>query len=387
MKNTKKFKVAVIHHNNDMDGFISGCLARRYFDMYMGFTGADNIEVDIIGYDYEKTVEEASWLNLIDEKNNLKYDYIQFIDCTPPIKFLHEYKDWICDGELKIHIFDHHEAACQKILLDFVISNRLQDSKQFKIFFNKETCGAKIYWSSLITHVLIPDFFSKGLKHTDSLLGVVFDSFNNKKILKDFQKSVTSYFVTTEFANFIQLVNDYDLWFWYNNMEPKGWNAMYLNEFLTQIYRSNNPTKSIDVIYQQFFLSPKFMPNEMIQAYLNRGESIAALKEDFSKQTKIVVYNMLGKTIAIIQGKVQFFETERVINEYPNVDGVLYYSFDLEKQIVTMSLRQCKKHFDCNVFVRLLVGPENGGGHPGAAGGAMSIIEFLNQIQSSKIIK
>jgi len=354
MKNNKNMKIAIIHHNADMDGLMSGALAKLTFETIKKFI--PEIEYDIIGYNYGKNPDEDIWLDSI--KNH--YDYYQFIDVTPPIEWL----SLMSVRESIIHIFDHHKPVYEQI-------NILNTPLHY--YFDDNNCGVYIYCQELLSK--------------DNWLNLLIkDNEIKQHIISELKTKIDTEF----YFSLIQLVDQYDTWKWQNNENNICWNALYVNEFFLNF-------KTIEDFYNVCFC---FDFN--IRYILKHGESISNFKkyESLNKKHYIKVIN--GETVCIINDKASIYHINNVkdkiklslenekltheffdkkLDEYRFISCIIFYhdiDFGNDIPMINLSVRQIDENFDCNNFVKSFT--ENGGGHRGAAGCRIEMNKFLKLI-------
>ncbi len=168
--------ILVVHHI-DLDGIMSGAIARRLFDLM-------KIEVEYVTYNYGTDETKDLFLNKFYAD---KYEMIIFIDVTPPIWWYDEIE------HTPIVVFDHHKQAYDDFKENVVLNDKIT------YLFKENWCGAKIFYHQS------PEVFK------------VPSSFYNDKI-----------------NNLIELVDQYDTWKWYDN---KNFNALYLSESVNNYFK------------------------------------------------------------------------------------------------------------------------------------------------------
>lgn len=331
-------KVAIIHHNGDMDGLMSGTLAKLTWETIQNFNS--EVVYNIFGYNYGKNPDEDVWLDYLSNE----YDYYQFIDVTPPITWLTA----MSVRKSTIHIFDHHKPVFEQIQTLPIARN---NNESFIYYFNENYCGVYIYWLELLSKINFID---------DSLLT------NKENILNNLRKFID----TTFYYELIKLVDQYDTWKWQNNENAINWNALYVNEFFLNY-------KTIDEFYQICF------GNIKLSNIIDKGETISEIKSQIAKNTKHFLATINNYQMCIINDKASIYHINNVKSLYPDVVGIIFYKdLNLLFSTINLSVRQIDKTFDCNEFVKSI--STNGGGHQGAAGCQIMIGNFLNLINKNK---
>ena len=91
--------------------------------------------------------------------------------------------------------------------------------------------------------------------------------------------------------------------------------------------------------------------------------------------------------ILIIDDVPTYINQQYFKEKYKIIAGLLYAKFDLEKNVVKLSLRQgFDNNLDCNELIKLIT-DGNGGGHFAASGGAMSLNNWHLFLSNKKIIE
>jgi hypothetical protein len=84
--------------------------------------------------------------------------------------------------------------------------------------------------------------------------------------------------------------------------------------------------------------------------------------------------------ILIIDDVPTYINQQYFKEKYKIIAGLLYAKFDLEKNVVKLSLRQgFDNNIDCNELIKLIT-DGNGGGHFAASGGAIELV-FQNELR------
>lgn len=353
-------RFAIIHHDGDLDGLMSGTIATKVFETIF-VNSNENFTYDIIGYNYGKDPIKDSWLDVGSFME--PYTHYQFIDVTPPLSWLKENQDLIISGKINVTIFDHHENAYVEIFKELP---NIVASINFSYFYTKDYCGALIYNNSL--------FFSSG--------NWIEKFFPDEDENHNIQTELKYILHEKEFKKLLHNVDSYDTWKWKNveSEENINWFALAINEYFLQFKDVN------DYYYAIFEETYRFM------TFVNKGMDIINFKQNQSKMNKhLICDNIHMNKVCIINAKANTYDVENVnekINsedfpEYQNIKCILFYqSLDFINDKINISLRTLNQEskFDCNKFIKLITSG-NGGGHQAASGGQMSIMDFVNLVQ------
>lgn len=363
----ENIKIAIVYHNQDMDGLMSGALAKLTFETIKKFI--PEIEYDIIGYNYGKNPDEDIWLDSI----NNHYDFYQFIDVTPPIEWL----SLMSVRESIIYIFDHHKPVYEQIQ-KLSITSRL-NNLYFHYYFNENYCGVYIYWKELLSKDnWLNDYFW--------LNNLIKDKEIKQHIISELKTKIDTNF----YFDLIQLVDQYDTWKWQDNENNICWNALYVNEFFLNF-------KTIEDFYNVCFCFDFNIPY-----ILKHGKRISEFKNNESLNKKHYIKVINGETICIINDKASIYHINNVkdkiklslenekltheffdkkLDEYRFVSCIIFYhdiDFGNDIPMINLSVRQIEENFDCNNFVKGFFGI--GGGHRGSAGCRIELNKFLKLI-------
>lgn len=391
MGQTKTYKVAIIHHSADLDGIFSGALAYLFWDKVrtvMGKNKQINVEFDLIGYNYGKDLTIDTWLNPYNE-NELKYDYIQFIDITPPMFWLEDVKKYINSGELYVEIFDHHKAAHDEIKNKFrdVLENK---NVNFNYYFDSEFCAAYIYYDNLFGLTWFQSLYKSKLSQKG-----IFSGLASKNLLKTIVNYAHGLINPTN-TRMIYLVDSYDTWKW-KNTNPDG---LAINEYFLLFKPETDGLENAIS-----FLSMGY--ESKLDSILTKGYELIRIKEIFAKNQKhlfieIDANNKLEKfiiindkantySIDIVEHKInQAFEqpcsgpeNDAELERYVNTKAIIFYNnIDFIKGTINLSFRHVDKTFNVSDFAKeVCLG--NAGGHFGAAGGSMRLDMFTHLIQTN----
>ena len=400
----RTFKIAVVHHNADLDGIFSQTLARIFWGIVcnkLKYNTKINLEVDFIGYNYGKDSTIDTWLNPYDEEQNLKYDYIQFIDVTPPIFWIETIEEAVKFNKLYVEFFDHHKAAYDEILAKFgyLVKNK---SYNFNFYFDNGFCAAYIYYLTLIT-----DFeWFKNLYNSKIAEKGMFTKLLYSNYLSQIKKEVDSKVNKTETSILINIVDSYDTWKW-KNQEPNYLDALALNEYFLQwkpdsmeatiecqkLFKSINPMKFKDIGYNMINFKKIFAENqkhllielEYDTPFNSDGITRFVIINDKANTYSIdkVVSKIMEASVQPLSGEEHNHELER----YINTKAIIFYNnIDFVENRINISVRHIDKNFDSSKFVKWLCNNE-GGGHFGAAGGSLKLDKFTNLIQLNNIKK
>lgn len=312
-------KILVIHHDADMDGLTSGMLA--------SLVNRLNNNMTILGYNYQLEPKdgENEWLNFKWFLDN-KFDEIQFIDVTPPIKWfenLRILKDIL--PSLKIKIYDHHEPVYHLI-------TKLDSYQKFlfaiKYHFSPDMCGALIYQ----------------------------------------QKYASKYLILDSIQTFLFNVSEYDTWAWSknNNQTPVA-----INEYMLQF-------KTVQQ-YLDLHDRGKF-GNSNLPIIIEKGFEFIDFKRIQAENTKHLLHTFDGDLMVIINDKANNSHIEFIKQRYLSepIKGVIFYKdIDFINETINVSVRSIAPEFDCKEFVQK-ISSGLGGGHKGSAGVQMSFGLFLS---------
>jgi hypothetical protein len=345
-------KIAIIFHSADMDGLMSGTLAKKTFEIINEcFPGI--FEYDLIGYNYGKNSKEDIWLNFEDNH----YDYYQFIDVTPPLFWLENIYFLLANNLVKIDIFDHHKPVYDEISeIDIFKNNNLI------YYFDNEFSGAYIYWINILKF----NWINKFLENIEIL--------NNSKI-QNLKSLLKSEFDNYLFSNLLELVDSYDTWKWQNNKTKNNF-ALYLNEFF---FLHKNVEDYYNIVFDANYDSQKI---------LRKGKEISEIRKDLSKNIKHLFVTINRQRFVIINDKASIYHIDNIKDRYNTIDNkeyvasnavIFYQSIDFIDNKINLSIRSLNDNFDCNYFVKS-ISPNNGGGHKGSAGCQLSINGFYNLI-------
>ena len=395
MENTKQYKadkVLTVYHNADTDGIMSAILAIRAKKLVMknkSINYIDNFDWSIIGYNYGKKIEKDPWLALVDSENNLLYNYIQFVDITPPLEYLKKCLPYLISGELSIDIFDHHANVYTDIneLFEKEIY-QMKYSISFNYYYNNKYSGAFIYWDSLFNSNWIIDRFQFLFAHKIKEENI-FSNFKNSIlkplnkyniseygiIVKSIKQTISDDINTAEMYNLIGIVSQWDTWAWYKS---KNFKALYFNEGFMKLFKVNS-NENIHDLYNRIFLGNDKFNNHFLNNTIDYGEPLSAINFEISKTTKHELFSFAGWNFVAINKSANYYDTEHVKQKYYGkyLDAVVYYTTSLLNNTVNISIRSITDLVDCNKVVKMMTNGF-GGGHFSAAGGQTSVNEFFN---------
>lgn len=321
-------KIALIYHSADVDGLASGSLLEFVFRNLSNF--GNKIKYDLIPYNYGTDVTRNPWLS------NKEYTEYYFVDITPPLGWFEVNRERIMKGIIRINIFDHHEPIMLKIseLEDGNIISRLN------YFFNKEMCGALIFFSTF------QDFF---LQIHDINLDILMNELKAKEI---YEKLV--------------LISSYDTWAFNEWKDRKK--ILGCIGFTEYLYMYTNDIKEF---YNKFFETP-------FSQIMSAGMLLSEYKLGIADKIIHTGFYSEKERAFIVQGIPSWFTTQKIIDKYTECEKIIYFGFKLENpQIeVKVSCRVCAQDtFDCVEYLNLYC-DLNSGGHKNAAGGSMSFASF-----------
>lgn len=397
MENVKKYqadKVLTVYHKIDMDGIMSSMLAIRaskLIEENKSITYTDDFFWNILGYNYGKKIDEDPWLALVDSENKLLYNYVQFVDITPPLEYLEKCLPYLTSGELSIDIFDHHQNAYTDIMELFETNNVSSNNEFFNYYFNQEYSGAFIYWDSICNANWIFDRFG-------FLFGPLFLTKQNKSnfsvfvdlikkpvpkvsedniIVANIKSTINDEINTNSMYKLIGMVSLWDTWGWYRNQDFR---ALYLNEGFMQNFKVKC-SENLGKMYNMIFHENNTLNEYFLSNTIDDGKPISVLNFNLAKQSKHELFCFGGWNFVAINKSANFYDTENVKQKYINynIDAVVYYTTSLLNNTVNISLRTVNSLLDCSQAVKLMTGG-NGGGHFSAAGGQTSINQFFNLI-------
>lgn len=396
-------KTLIVYHSADTDGISSALISKRVMHMIeqnKSITYNEEFIWKQVGYNYGKDPEIDTWLNLFDDSNNdLMYNHIQFIDCTPPLFFIEKCIPLLNSGKLTMDIFDHHQSAYNEI-------NNLFETKSLVIqefiryFFDNKYCGSFIYWNSVInrTDWIFDTYgFLFNKINEPKVTGLFIDFIKQKQkpvqewllIKKNIETEIRDYINTQRMYDFFSTISKWDTWGWYND-EPKlrDLKCLYMNEFVMYHWRSMFQ-ENLDRFYNWFFEEKefKYFPNSMI----SKGSEIYNFNCDIAKQTKHTVVNFDNKNFVVINKHANYYDTEEVKLKYSllknsgeEIFAVIYYTVSLTTGKANLSMRALNHKINCSETIKKLTSG-NGGGHRGSAGGQMDISVLISLVKNSKL--
>jgi hypothetical protein len=408
----KTYKMLVVYHSADMDGLMSGAIAK----MAMNIIRSELLlDVDFAGYNYGIDPQKDKWLDF--EKNG--YDHYQFIDITPPLAWLEGISDLInVRNEVVswvpvIHMFDHHKG---------VLDNFMESESAYRLlggeglypcvlryFFSGVESGAMIYLNSLTENGFWIDELIDGLsiqKYKQTGLQRIFPKMRARKEIRE----RTEKWLTNEYVfDLVKLVTKYDTWRWYPEwkVESASWQAKVPNEYTSMkplalnqwFYGLSKEDFNMEFVVDQFFfgnngegIKGKWKPsyeNKLISGFAKIAENFKVAK---NKGYSYVIFN--GTRVCLVHGSLSFFESEHVMSlkteaeKAPTEENymirscevLMSYKIDFTDMICKYSFRQIGVPFDCAKFAAA-VGKDNGGGHEGAAGCRTSFADFYAGLQ------
>lgn len=390
----KDYKILVIYHNNDTDGYTSGALAKMFYDNVKDvFKRIDiNLIVEYKGYNYGKDATVDTWLNPFND-NEMKYNHIVFIDVTPPMVWFEIVENEIKNNQLFLTIFDHHQFAYNDIINAY---GDLFLGPNACFFFDNKICGAKIFYKTIQNDVFAHIFASNIISFLQ-LHKRIFGSLVLNNLVNNIERMVTSIFGNKKLDLIIDLVDSYDTWKWKN--DNHGLNALAINEFFIQA-----DYKKEDVTLNNFFhlfshLFSSFGPY-IFQSMLDKGLAIIKEKQINALKQQHFIVDIFGEKVCIINEKANTYSIDYVkslsekalnqelsgpnfnpeIEKYFGIKCILFYNnIDWIKKSINFSLRQVKDGFDCNSFAKVIA-YGNAGGHFASAGGSLSLSNFIKII-------
>lgn len=399
MENTKQYKadnVLTVYHNADTDGIMSAILAIRANKLVMSnksINYTEDFNWNIIGYNYGKKIDEDPWLALVNSENKLLYNYIQFVDITPPIEYLVKCLPYLISGKLAIDIFDHHENVHKDILA--LIEKEIIQMKyvvDFNYYYNNEYSGAFIYWNSIVNSNWIIDRFKFLFAHKitendifSNLKNPILKSLKLGKyqisefeiISKKINETILNYINTSEFYNLIGIVSQWDTWAWYKS---RNFKALYFNEGFMKLFKVNS-AENIHNLYNKIFLENDKFNNHFLNNTIDYGEPLSNINFELAKTTKHEFFCFAGWNFVAINKSANYYDTEHIKQKYYGnyLDAVVYYNTSLLNNTVNISIRSITDLVDCNKVVKMMTNG-NGGGHFSAAGGQTSINQFFSLV-------
>lgn len=396
MKNelSNNYRVLIVHHNADMDGLASGAFANNLFQQIKKveteMPQKNQLTYDIVGYNYEKFDESENHLKWM-KNTYLNYDYIQFIDITPPMNWIEENIN-----NMKIDIFDHHKSAFETIRETFVTH---ANWKNIAYYFDENYSGVWLYhyftlmFSSKVSlrknkyiideeiektwiyQRIISVLFPGKINQSSNIFMDIFGSTDNKvNHTKIFIQRLyeNTFNLLRDWKIVVEIISKYDTWKWYenrtitvNNDMGSAYNPLFLNagfmlmyKYFDNIGRDNNIYGIYNIPYAELIEKGKLLCDDAA----NRIPSKFAIRQFDSAW------------ILFVNDKLNFFTTEKF--KHSDSDVICYYNFDIENNKVNLSFRSLSDKVDCSALVKLFTNG-NGGGHFGAAGGSMTISEFI----------
>jgi oligoribonuclease NrnB/cAMP/cGMP phosphodiesterase (DHH superfamily) len=366
----KKFKVLVVHHNNDLDGIFSGVLATKFYEIFSREVPNEYFEYEIVGYNYGKDESVDTWLNPFDKDGFKKYDHIQFIDVTPPIKYFDNVFKLMHDRELCVEIFDHHQYAFNSIMDIFKEDESLVNDNLI-YHYHGDKCGAKIFYDCVIHDNFWILMLNENINYNTNI-------FNDKektlkKYTKNIRESIDNSFITKSISYLIDLVDSYDLWKW-KNETPNNIDALALNEYFLQWDYET-------VIYEKICecILFNYTKKQILENVLHKGHRMIEFKTLESFKEKHILLDLYDIKFVVVNAKANVYSIDNILSKFGDEYSfaLFYKNMDFVNGVVNISLRSINNDFDCNAFVKKIT-DNNGGGHKSASGGQMKISKFID---------
>ncbi len=393
MKEVKTYKVAIIHHSADLDGIFSGALAYLFWDNVRTIMSKNkhiNVEFDLIGYNYGKDVTIDTWLDPF-ENGVCKYDYVQFIDITPPMFWMEKVKELIIADVMYVEIFDHHKAPYDEIIKNFgyIMMNK---SENFNYYYS-DYCAAYIYFSTFYDLKWFKKLYKSKLAQTG-----IFRGLTSSNLLKTIEETITKLITLTN-SRMMNLVDSYDTWKWKisNNSDGLAINEYFLLfkpetdgiENAIQFLITGNETKLESIItkgYELIRIKEIFAKNQ-------KHSIIEIDSNPTNKLEKFIIINDKANTysIDVVESKILQAlsqpcsgpENDAELERYVNTKAIIFYNnIDFVKGTINLSFRHVDKSFNVSDFAKYIC-QGNAGGHFGAAGGSMRLDMFSHLIQTN----
>jgi oligoribonuclease NrnB/cAMP/cGMP phosphodiesterase (DHH superfamily) len=298
----KDYKILVIYHNNDTDGYASGALAQMFYDNVKDvFNKIDiNLIVEYKGYNYGQDSKFDTWL-IPFNNNDMKYNHIVFIDVTPPLVWFEIVENEIKNEQLFVTIFDHHQFTYNDIMNRF---NHLFLGPNAYFFFDNKICGAKIFYKSIQNEVFSHIFASNIISFLQ-LHKRIFGSLVLNNLVNKIERMVKSIFGNKKLDLIIDLVDSLDTWKWKN--DNHGLNALAINEFFCQL-----DYKKEDVTLKSFFHLFSNFDTDFLKSMLSKGHEIIKGKEKQALKQQHFIVDIFGEKVCIINEKANTYSIDYV---------------------------------------------------------------------------
>lgn len=365
----KNVPIKLIHHNKDADGYLSVEIFNFFLQTLNKYSDSCNYDVQMIGYNYEfakvsPTFEELNksnyWLNVQDVRGTFV-----FIDCTPPVWWLTEVTRYYSDS-VQVIIIDHHAYACENIKNNY---------PSVKLLYDNSMSASKIVYDSVLNYPLVLTNFFLNSACVENTVSI------GEMITKDLKDKLDN----QTFKNVLQLVNDYDIWDWYNeyktsdNIKPKVMYTGITEHYCNDINISVREELKMNGHLRDYFEGKLSVENmESNFKTLGRGMVDKEIDECYNqKYIKLKYYFVTRDTnksfqIALVDSRVNFFITEVLLDN--GIDIVMYHS-KLEEEFKYKVGMRSRGDIDVAEFMRVVT-DGNGGGHKNASGGTMDMLTF-----------
>lgn len=390
MEKTHK-KAAIIYHSGDVDGLISAMLLKQVFYQY-----------DIKLYPYNYETEGQYFIDNQTEFLN-KYESITFVDVTPTKEWMENYCKHIFNNKyVVLNIIDHH----------FNKLNELEN--EVKTHYQKNE-NSSDFVDSAKNIISANDNINQ--YHIDQSIWIKDNNRINFYVsftTNDGSKSVSAAFLSycylmtygplvlnRELLNriknieyFVWLLSEYDVWNFtdqfYHPIRKKS--VLELQEGISKYSKSLDKKNSIVTLFESNLLRSS---EHEIEAFIDdckmKGRTIIEqtiesqeLKSNYflCEAGELLKIDYPNEKFLIVIGEYPRYHTQEWMKEkFNQISAMLFIQIKQEKKLGLLSLRQGNnKGFDCIRLIKKLVGP-SGGGHFGAAGGAIpinSVMKFIN---------
>lgn len=384
--------LAIIYHSKDIDGQMAGLLTSKF--LYDG-----NIKITMIPYNYEK-----NGINFIDDKDNFidTMNKIIFTDVTPPNEWLEYYFKYLKENNIKnkkLMIIDHHKNSVESLL---------------------KICEMETTTKNYDNHFLNSIFTEYDLEHNNDnyFLNSFLGNFNNNDIafhfsypknnLKMISATYLTYLLCLNIVDnkqkhdellgvqkIMYYISEYDVWNFDEPNYPKYLVDQILcfqftiSKFIHKYISENKYQECLIELNKLFFDISQEDKDQNLSSIIKQGYNI--IKDEIElleKKHNHYLIEIYDKPYILIIDDVPTYINQQYFKEkYKIIAGLLYAKFDLEKNVVKLSLCQgFDNNIDCNELIKLIT-DGNGGGHFAASGGAMSLNNWHLFLSNKKIIE
>jgi hypothetical protein len=425
----RRYRMLVVHHSADMDGLMSGAIAKKALEIV---SKELDFDAEHVGYNYGTDPKQDKWLDIIAEP----YDHYQFIDVTPPLDWIE--KTFSMKGQTLrldngpwhpvVEVFDHHPfvyKGWQQLIGD--MTEAMKDTEDWpsdhvKWWFCSDESGAKIYHNSLYEMRFWIDPLIDRLNMDGNVIGRIRNLLPKRKMRSAIREGLDRWLTQKYFQPIVDMVSRFDTWGWYaewsaipaaqrdeswaqRSMDPLAFNEWFYGlersdfnmQFVYDCFFGRNAGNWKDIKWKSHEAvlgawEPNWVDKTNVGWRYLRDKQKAARNKDY---TMVILPGVgpKGNPVHCVtcQGQADHYnsqfirelktDTDRMASMHlhdwmPASEVLMSYKIDFIKRVVKLSFRDIGGNINCAELASN-VGLDNGGGHEGSAGCRIGLDRFM----------